>query len=65
MLAQNNIAIFKGSNITQYLIFEGLDVVGQVILLADTKIDSLVKPSDGVGLQMQRCQQGQMVDNLR
>jgi hypothetical protein len=51
-LAQNNMTNFKGRNITQYLIFEWLDVVRQETVLADTKIDSLTKPSDGVGLQM-------------
>jgi hypothetical protein len=43
---------FKRSNIAQYLIFEGLDVIGQMAMLADTNISSLVKPIDGVGLQV-------------
>jgi hypothetical protein len=38
------------SNITQYLIFEGLDVVGKMTLLADVEISSLEKLVDGVGL---------------
>jgi hypothetical protein len=37
-----------------YLVFEGLDVVGQTILLADAEIYSLEKPADGVGLRV-RC----------
>jgi hypothetical protein len=38
------------SNITQYLVFEGLDVVGKMTLLADAEILSLAKLADGVGL---------------
>jgi hypothetical protein len=49
-LSKNNIKNFKGRNITQYLIFEGLDVVGKTTLLAETKIASLAEPSYGVGL---------------
>jgi len=32
------------------LIYEGFNVVGKMILLADMKISSLVEPSDGVWL---------------
>jgi hypothetical protein len=54
-LAQNNITNFKGRNITQYLIFEWLDVIRQATLLADSKIASLAEPSDGVGMWVQCC----------
>jgi hypothetical protein len=37
-LSENNITNFIGRNITQYLIFERLDVVGKMTLLADIKI---------------------------
>jgi hypothetical protein len=47
-LAQKNITKFKGGDITQYLIFEGLDAIEQATLLADAKIAPLVEPSDGV-----------------
>jgi hypothetical protein len=57
-LAQKNITNFKGINITQYLIFEWLDVVLKVTLLADATIASLMEPSDGVGLPVQCCWQG-------
>ena len=43
---------FKRRNITQYLIHEGLDVLEKVKLLADAEISSLVKPPDGVWVQM-------------
>jgi hypothetical protein len=53
-LAYKNITKFKGRNITQYIVFEGLDVVGKTTLLADAEISSLAKPANGVGLQV-RC----------
>jgi hypothetical protein len=49
-LSENNITNFIGRNITQYLIFERLDVVGKMTLLADTKISSVAKLTDGVGI---------------
>jgi hypothetical protein len=52
MLAQKNITNFKGGNITQYLIFEGLNAVVQETLLADAEIAPLVEPSDGVWLRV-------------
>jgi hypothetical protein len=55
-LAQNNITDIKRGSITHYLIFEGLDVMGQATLLADTKISSLVKPLDVVWLRVWCCQ---------
>jgi len=39
-------------DITQYLIQEGLDVIGKVTLLAIVEISSLVKPPDGVQMQV-------------
>jgi hypothetical protein len=42
-------------NITHYLILEGMDAIGQVTLLADTKISSLVKPPDVVWLRVWCC----------
>jgi hypothetical protein len=47
-LAKKNIKNFKGGDITQYLIFEGLNVVGQVTPLVVAKIYPLEEPSDGV-----------------
>ncbi len=61
-LVQQNITKFKGSNITQYLIHEGLDDVGHVSLLDDTKISPLVDPSDGVWLWVWCCCQGQLLN---
>jgi hypothetical protein len=49
-LTQKNIKNFKGGNITQYLIFEGLDVIGQATLLADEKIAPLAVSSDRLSL---------------
>jgi len=51
-LVQQNITKFKGSKITHYLIHEGLDDVGHVTLLDDTKISPLVDPSNGVWMWM-------------
>jgi hypothetical protein len=42
-LSEKNITNFKGINITKYLIFERLDVVGQMTLLVDMEISSLAK----------------------
>jgi hypothetical protein len=47
-LEQNHITDIKRGNITQYLILEGLDSIGQVTLLEDTKISPLVKPPNVV-----------------
>jgi hypothetical protein len=49
-LAQNKITKFKGGNIKKYLIFEGIDVVGQVKLLVDVDISPLEETPDGVWL---------------
>jgi hypothetical protein len=57
-MVQKNITNFKGRNITQYLIFEWLDIVQQATLLADVKIASLIEPFDGAGLRVRHCQQG-------
>jgi len=43
---------FKTSNVTQYLIHEGFNVIGKVTLLADADISSLVEPPNGVWLQV-------------
>lgn len=59
-LTQNNIKNIKRSNIAHYLILEGLDAIGQVALLADTKISSLVKPPDVVWLHVWCCRQPQL-----
>jgi hypothetical protein len=63
-LSSKNIKKFKGRNITQYLIFERLDVVGKMTLLVDTKISSLAKPADGVGLQVWCHRQVQSLDKI-
>jgi hypothetical protein len=47
---QNHIIDIKRGNISHYLIFEGMDAIGQVTLLAETEISSLVKPADVVWL---------------
>jgi hypothetical protein len=57
-LSQKKITNFERINITQYLIFEGPNVVPEETLLADAEIASLEEPSNGVGLQMQCFQQG-------
>ena len=46
----NNTSQTSRGNITQYLICEGLDVVGKAALLANSEISSLVKPPDTVRL---------------
>jgi hypothetical protein len=63
-LAQKNITNIKKGNITNYLIVEGLDAIGQEALSLDTKISSLVKPPDIVWLQVWCCQQPQLFDEL-
>jgi hypothetical protein len=50
----DNITKFNERNITQYLVFEGIDVVGQATLLVDEKIASLTEPSNGVWLWVWR-----------
>jgi len=50
--------------ISQYLVSEGLDVVGQMTLLADMEISSLVKPTNGVGLRVRYYRQVQPLDDL-
>ena len=50
----DNITNFNERNITQYLVFEGIDVVGQATLLVDAKIASLEEPSNGVWLWVWR-----------
>jgi hypothetical protein len=55
---------FEGGNITQYLLFEGLDVVCQATLLDDGDVTSLVEPSNGVGLRVWHCRQGESLENL-
>ena len=63
-LSKNKITNFIGRNITQYLIFERLDVVGKTTLLDDMKIYSLAKPADGVGLQVWCCWQVQPIEKI-
>jgi hypothetical protein len=63
-LAQKNITNFERRKITQYIIFEGLDVVRKLTLLDDMEIASLVEPSNGVGLWVQNYQQGMLLDEL-
>jgi hypothetical protein len=63
-LAQKNIINFERRNITQYLIFEELDGVGYSELLVDAEIASLAEPSNGVGLWVWRCRQGQPLDDV-
>jgi hypothetical protein len=55
---------FKGRNITQYLTFERLDVIGQMTLLVDAEISSLAKSTDGVGMCMWCHCQVQPLHNL-
>jgi hypothetical protein len=64
MVVLKNITNFKGGNITQYLIFEGFDVVVQVTLLADVDVSSLAEPTDGVWLRMCVIVKVQPLDNL-
>jgi hypothetical protein len=63
-LAQNKIVNFKGGNITQYLILEGIDVVGNMTLLADENISSLIEPLDGLGLKVWCCSKVQPPNDL-
>jgi hypothetical protein len=64
MVVLKNITNFKGGNITQYLIFEGFDVIVQVTLLADVDVSSLAEPTDGVWLRMWCHFQVQPLDDL-
>ena len=41
MVVLKNITNFKWGNITHYLIFEGLDAVGEEILLTDVDVSSI------------------------
>ena len=63
-LALKNVKNFKSSNITQYLILEGLDSIGKATLLADAYISTLVEPRDVVWLWGWCCWQLQPLDNL-
>jgi hypothetical protein len=63
-LAQKNITNIERRHIKQHLVFEGLDAIRQLTLLADAEITSLAEPSNGVGLWVRSCQQGQTLDNL-
>jgi hypothetical protein len=54
-VAQKNITYIKRGNITHYLILEGMDAIGHVTLLDETKISSLVKPPDVVWILMWCC----------
>jgi hypothetical protein len=47
-LAQKNIKNFKEGDITQYLIFEWIDAIGQVTLLVNEEIAPLEEPSYGI-----------------
>ena len=47
---QNHIIDIKRGHISHYLILEGMDAIGQVTLLANTEISSLVKLVDVVWL---------------
>jgi hypothetical protein len=49
---------------THYLILEGMDSIGQVTLLANVKILSLVKPTHVVWLRVWFCRQPQQFDDL-
>jgi hypothetical protein len=53
-----------GRNTKQYLIFESLDDIGQMTLLADTEISSLEKPTDGVGMWVRCHWKDQSLDDL-
>jgi hypothetical protein len=63
-LDQKNITNFERGNITQYLIFEGLDDVWKATLLAVADVASLVEPSDGVGMRVRHYRQGESLENL-
>ena len=52
MVGLKNITNFKWSNITQYLIFEGLVGIGQVTFLTNAEVPSLAEPPDVVWLWM-------------
>jgi hypothetical protein len=63
-LSQKNIVNFEWGNITQYLIFEGLDVLGQATLLVEAMVSSLAQPSNGVWLGVWLCWQLHSFDEL-
>ena len=50
--------------ITRYLIFEGLDTLGEVALLIDVDVSSIDQPTNVVGLGMQNCQKLQYFDDI-
>ena len=49
-LSWNNIKKFKWGNITHYLIFEGLDAIGEAALLIDVDLSSMAQLTNAVGL---------------
>ena len=51
-------------NITHYLIFEGLDVVGEEELLTDIDVSSIAQLTNVVGLGMWNHQKLQYFDDL-
>ena len=51
-------------NITHYLIFEGLDVVGEATLLTDADVSSMTQPTNVVGLGMRDSRKIQSFDDL-
>ena len=63
-MAQKNIKKYKWSNITQYLVLEGLDSIWKVTLLADVEISTLDEPPNVVWLWVGHCRQLQLLDNL-
>jgi hypothetical protein len=50
--------------ITEYLILEGIDALGQETLLVDAEILTLARPPNVVWLGMWCCQQIQLLDDL-
>lgn len=54
-LSQKNIINFKQITVTKHLIFEGLDAMEHVTLLANLKVSSLAQPIDGVWLGVWHC----------
>ena len=59
-----NITNFKWGNITNYLIFEGLDIVGEAALLTDVDVSSMAQPTNAVGLGMKDYRNLQYFDDL-
>ena len=51
-LSEKKIKNFKWGNITLYLIFEGLDVIGHATLLTDVNVSLFAQPTDGVWLEV-------------